>query len=85
MLLRLRVSGRKVQRQQVHDRKVNELPLPAKRGEGRGEGLFWLLLALSACGAPVKPCDGIPCSEGRVCVERSVGKVACEVPDAGTP
>ena len=42
-----------------------------------------LLLLLGGCGAPVDPCAKIDCSEGRVCVVRSVGKVACEVPDAG--
>lgn len=43
------------------------------------------LVASSACGPPPDPCANVPCSEGRVCVVRSVGKVACEVPDAGTP
>ena len=43
-----------------------------------------LLWALSGCG-PADPCANVPCSEGRVCVVRSLGKVACEVPDAGAP
>lgn len=47
---------------------------------------FWvLLLMLAGCGGPVDPCANVPCSEGRVCVVRSLGKVACEVPDAGMP
>lgn len=44
--------------------------------------LFWMLV-VSGCGGPVDPCKGVPCSEGRVCVVRSLEKVACEVPDAG--
>lgn len=40
---------------------------------------------LAACGAPVDRCANVPCSEGRVCVVKSVDKVACEVPDAGVP
>jgi hypothetical protein len=46
---------------------------------------YWkvIFVLLAGCGAAKEPCDGVPCSEGRVCVERSVGKVACEVPDAG--
>jgi hypothetical protein len=42
-------------------------------------------LLLCGCGAAKDPCADIPCSEGRVCVVRSVGKVACEVPDGGSP
>lgn len=43
-----------------------------------------LLLALAACDGK-QPCDDVPCSEGRVCVVKGTDKVACEVPDAGTP
>ena len=57
--------------QQVHDGQVMRVAL--------------LLMVLAGCGAPPDPCANIPCSEGRVCVVRSVGKVACEVPDAGAP
>ena len=48
---------------------------------------YWqvILLLLAGCGASAGPCDDVPCSEGRVCVVRSVNKVACEVPDAGAP
>ena len=45
--------------------------------------LAWLLW-LAACGAPSDRCANVPCSEGRVCVVKSVDKVACEVPDAGS-
>ena len=69
MLLGLRVSWRKVPEQQVHDWQVK----------------WWVLLLLAGCGASADPCANVPCSEGRVCVVRSVGKVACEVPDAGAP
>ena len=34
---------------------------------------------------PVDRCANVPCSEGRVCMVKSVDKVACEVPDAGVP
>lgn len=47
--------------------------------------LLLLLVWVSGCGAAVDPCRAIPCSEGRVCVVRSLDKVACEVPDAGGP
>jgi hypothetical protein len=46
--------------------------------------LLWVVLMFSAC-EPVDPCAKISCSEGRVCVVRSLEKVACEVPDAGAP
>lgn len=46
--------------------------------------LLALLLGLAACG-PADPCQGVPCSEGRACVVKGTDKVACEVPDAGTP
>jgi hypothetical protein len=46
---------------------------------------FLFLILLAGCGAAADPCKDIPCSEGRVCVVRSVDKVACEVPDAGGP
>ncbi len=44
-----------------------------------------LALWLVGCGGPVDRCADVPCSEGRVCVMKSVDKVACEVPDAGAP
>jgi|GEM_PF-6503237 hypothetical protein len=45
--------------------------------------LLLILVALTGCG--VDPCANVPCSEGRVCVVKGTEKVACEVPDAGTP
>lgn len=64
------MSRRQVQEQQVHLRQVMQLVVS-----------IWL----AACGAPVDRCANVPCSEGRVCVVKSVDKVACEVPDAGAP
>ena len=93
VLLRLRVRRREVQEQQVHDcgrpvllglgmRKRREVP-GEQMHDRQVTRLFWLLLALAGCGGQVDPCANIMCSEGRVCVVRSLGKVACEAPDAG--
>lgn len=46
--------------------------------------LVLLLAALAPSCAPEDPCEGVPCSEGRVCVLRE-RRVACEWPDAGVP
>jgi hypothetical protein len=49
---------------------------------------WWLCVVLlsafiTAC-ASEDPCEGVPCSEGRVCVLRE-RKVSCEHLDAGVP
>jgi hypothetical protein len=46
--------------------------------------LVLFVLIAAACDGK-QPCDDVPCSEGRVCVVKGTDKVACEVPDAGTP
>ena len=45
--------------------------------------LLVLALLLGAGCGEKDPCEGIPCSPGRVCVVKSTERVACEVPDAG--
>ncbi|MBL8912930.1 MAG: hypothetical protein JNM17_19710 [Archangium sp.] len=47
--------------------------------------LVLLLLTLAGCGTK-DPCDGVPCSPGRVCVATGSPispKLQCSIPDAG--